>query len=101
MIGMSAKIVYHKDGGFTHAMRFAVPSDEAIENHTGHWFKGALIGWNGWLNIGLRKWATTLEAPRGATPKLSDPKFGRQLWKAMHGGSTLSKVKLRVVYNEL
>ncbi len=40
-----AKIVYHKDGGSTHAFRFASAADDSIENHKRAWFRGALVGW--------------------------------------------------------
>jgi hypothetical protein len=36
--GTHPKVVYHKDGGLTHAFRFATADDEAIENHRGVWF---------------------------------------------------------------
>ncbi|MEV0617465.1 NPP1 family protein [Nonomuraea sp. NPDC050404] len=49
--GTHPKIVYHKDGGSTHAFRFANPSDDAIENHTGGWFYPRLIGWNGYPGV--------------------------------------------------
>jgi hypothetical protein len=45
--GERAKIIYHKDGVSTHCFRFASASDDAIENHTGKWFRGALVGYNG------------------------------------------------------
>ena len=37
------KIVYHKDGGSTHAFRFANPDDDNVENHRHEWFRGALV----------------------------------------------------------
>ena len=53
--GTHAKIVYHKDGGSTHAFRFANPSDDKIENHKGVWFRGALVGYEtGFPSVGLR-----------------------------------------------
>jgi hypothetical protein len=45
--GEHPKIVYHKDGLSTHAFRFADPSDDAIENHKGVWFRGPLVSYNG------------------------------------------------------
>ncbi|KAF5676576.1 necrosis inducing protein [Fusarium heterosporum] len=48
------KVVYHKDGGQTHAFRFANEGDDAIENHKKSWFFGGLVGWNGFPNTGVR-----------------------------------------------
>lgn len=39
------KIVYHKDGGSTHVLRFGNPSDETIENHWGRWWLNGLVTW--------------------------------------------------------
>lgn len=41
------KIVYNKDGGSTHAFRFAGEGDDSIENAKGVWFRGALVNWDG------------------------------------------------------
>jgi hypothetical protein len=35
--GTHPKIVYHKDGPNTHAMRFAEDGDDNVENHNGRW----------------------------------------------------------------
>jgi hypothetical protein len=43
----TTKNVYHKEGGTTHAFRFANAKDDKIENHKGVWFRGALVSWNG------------------------------------------------------
>lgn len=40
------KVVYHKDGGSTHAMRFAGKNEKA-ENHTKYWVKPPIVDW--WL----------------------------------------------------
>ncbi|KAH7035727.1 mosquitocidal toxin protein [Microdochium trichocladiopsis] len=48
------KMVYHKDGAGTHCFRFANESDDRIENETGQWFSGALVGWDNWPSAGLR-----------------------------------------------
>ncbi|KAI9150282.1 NLP effector protein 10 [Paramyrothecium foliicola] len=45
--GNHPKVVYHKDGISTHCFRFADDPDETIENHTGQWFRGALVSYNG------------------------------------------------------
>lgn len=41
------KMVYHKDGASTHCFRFAFVDDDDIENHTGEWFQGPLVSYNG------------------------------------------------------
>lgn len=40
------KVVYHKDGGTTHAMRFADKNEKA-ENHDKYWVKPPILDW--WL----------------------------------------------------
>ncbi|MFJ3492204.1 NPP1 family protein [Streptomyces sp. NPDC086091] len=52
--GTHPKIVYHKDGGFTHALRIANGNDEPPENHLGQWFSPPLVDWNGWPSTELR-----------------------------------------------
>ncbi|RYP03901.1 hypothetical protein DL764_004817 [Monosporascus ibericus] len=52
--GTHPKMVYHKDGISTHCFRFANQGDDAIENHKGVWFYGALISWNGFPSTQLR-----------------------------------------------
>jgi Necrosis inducing protein (NPP1) len=42
--GGHAKIVYHKDGGLTHAFRFG-GGDEQAENHLGKWITPAIVDW--------------------------------------------------------
>jgi hypothetical protein len=39
-------MVYHKDGGSTHAMRFATEKDEPPENPTCEWVTPALLEWD-------------------------------------------------------
>ncbi|KAF4452850.1 hypothetical protein FALBO_16104, partial [Fusarium albosuccineum] len=46
--GTRAKVVYHKDGASTHCFRMANEADDGIENHTGQWFLGNLVGWDNW-----------------------------------------------------
>jgi hypothetical protein len=42
------KLVYSKDGGFTHFFRFATAGDEPTENHyTPSWRRSALVSYNG------------------------------------------------------
>lgn len=43
--GDHPKVVYHKDGGFTHGMRHA-SSDEELANHEGEWQYPTLVSWN-------------------------------------------------------
>ncbi|KAH7323108.1 necrosis inducing protein [Stachybotrys elegans] len=45
--GEHPKVVYHKDGVSTHAFRFAFEDDDAIENHTGAWYRGPLVNYDG------------------------------------------------------
>ncbi|KAF2971560.1 hypothetical protein GQX73_g1963 [Xylaria multiplex] len=49
-----AKVVYHQDGGLTHDFRFANEGDDNIENHTGEWFFGDLVGFLGFPSTELR-----------------------------------------------
>ncbi|MER7538979.1 NPP1 family protein [Streptomyces sp. NPDC097704] len=51
--GTHPKIVYHKDGGLTHAFRFAGAGDEPPENHYHDWRRPALVSYNGFPS-GLR-----------------------------------------------
>ncbi|KAG9251824.1 NLP4 protein [Emericellopsis atlantica] len=48
------KIVYHRDGSSTHAMRFAKEGDEPPENHGGSWFYGGLVDYYGFPNDDVR-----------------------------------------------
>ena len=48
------KIVYHKDGASTHAMRFATEKDEPVENDLGQWFRGGLVDYNSFPSTGVR-----------------------------------------------
>lgn len=53
--GTHPKIVYHKDGLLTHAMRFATEKDDnPVENHYGEWFYGRLISFNGFPSVEIR-----------------------------------------------
>ncbi|KAK3343621.1 necrosis inducing protein [Lasiosphaeria hispida] len=48
-------MVYHKDGASTHAFRFATAKDVAkVENRKGVFWRGILVGWEGFPNVGLR-----------------------------------------------
>ncbi|KAK3390623.1 necrosis inducing protein-domain-containing protein [Podospora didyma] len=84
--GQRAKVVYHKDGGQTHCFRMANAADDSIENYTGQWFLGSLIGWTGWPSTWLRD--TAMNANFGAaSPKLRGDRFGSALNSAA-GGQT-------------
>ncbi len=43
--GTHPKVVYHKEGGSTHAMRFANEEDDAVENDSGAWHFPFLLSW--------------------------------------------------------
>ncbi|KLU85274.1 hypothetical protein MAPG_04302 [Magnaporthiopsis poae ATCC 64411] len=81
-----AKVVYHKDGGKTHCWRIANDKDDAIENYTGQWFLGQLVGWNNWPSVDLRNKA--MEDFGGPRAKLRDEAFADNLRKAMDGSIT-------------
>jgi Necrosis inducing protein (NPP1) len=48
----SVKIVYHKDGGSTHAMRFAA-ANEAAENDLHRWVTPAIVDWRSMQAAGV------------------------------------------------
>ncbi|KAI1283281.1 secreted protein [Xylaria sp. FL0933] len=48
------KVVYNQDGILTHDFRFANEDDDNIENHTGQWFFGDLVGFLGFPSTDLR-----------------------------------------------
>lgn len=55
MDGDHPKIVYHKDGAGTHAMRFAKEDDDdPVENHTGAWFYGDIVNYYGFPTAEIR-----------------------------------------------
>ena len=81
--GTHAKVVYHKDGGLTHCIRMANDSDDKkIENATGSWFTGALVGWNNWP-AGLRD--KMLKAWSGGVGPKLDNEFEQSLRNAAGG----------------
>lgn len=76
--GDHPKIVYHKDGGSTHAFRFAGAADDGIENHRGVWFRGALVGYNGFPAGAVRD--TLMAHDFGsASIGISDANFKKQI----------------------
>ncbi|GAB0138053.1 hypothetical protein EsDP_00006300 [Epichloe bromicola] len=78
-----AKIVYHKNGAGTHALRFANARDEDIENDRGVWMQGALVDWNGFPSIKLRNRMVQAFNGTGTQPKIADAHFGAYLAKAI------------------
>ncbi|KAK4183374.1 necrosis inducing protein-domain-containing protein [Podospora australis] len=89
--GKRVKMVYHKDGASTHQFRFANAGDDAIENHTGRWFLGSLVGWAGWPNTGMRDKVLngrSWSGDGGIRPKLSDGDFTDRLRRGMDGTIT-------------
>ncbi|KAK3937757.1 necrosis inducing protein-domain-containing protein [Diplogelasinospora grovesii] len=79
--GNRAKVVYHQDGGGTHCIRMANAADDNVENYTGAWFLGRLVGWNGWPSVDLRNRVMN-NWSGGVGPKLPDSKFADNLRKA-------------------
>jgi hypothetical protein len=81
--GTHAKIVYHKDGGLTHAFRLA-SADEAPENHKGAWQLPALVGFDN-FPAGIRD--TLVKADFGsASLGIKDGAFESNLEKAKPEG---------------
>jgi hypothetical protein len=83
-----AKVVYHKDGGSTHAFRFAKSDggDEPPENHDGAWQRGSLVGWDNYPS-GIRDKLATAKfldqaGKESATFKLRDDRFSDALAEA-------------------
>lgn len=75
-----AKVVYHKDAGRTHCFRYATADDDKIENYTGKWYLGKLVGWLGWPSVGLRDKA--MQPYGGPNAKLPNGPFGEYLRRA-------------------
>ncbi|KOV71665.1 hypothetical protein ADL00_07235 [Streptomyces sp. AS58] len=81
--GTHPKIVYHKDGGGTHALRFADPADDAVENSTGGWFYPRLIGWEWGYPGGVQMRDHFINTNWGkAKLELKDENMQQQLAKA-------------------
>ncbi|KAI0523733.1 secreted protein [Xylaria bambusicola] len=82
--GTHAKVVYHKEGGLTHDFRFANEDDDNIENHTGQWFFGDVVGFLGFPSTELRD--TMLNNDWGsALPDLREDVFPGKLEKSKGG----------------
>ncbi|KAM7210113.1 Necrosis inducing protein (NPP1) domain containing protein [Rhypophila decipiens] len=85
-------IVYHKEGGSTHAMRFATGADfgnGGPENHWRKWIFGPLIGHFGWDSVDQRTRMYTeggsANAWGDASLAIADEPFGNNLGKAKPG----------------
>ncbi|MFZ4841481.1 NPP1 family protein [Mycetocola saprophilus] len=82
--GTHAKVVYHKEGGFTHYFRLANASDDRVENVTGNWFYPRLVGWNGYPSDYRNR---LMNANFGAaTIKINDQNFNWHLGAAKPAG---------------
>jgi len=84
--GDHPKIVYHKDGGSTHAFRFANSGDDKIENHRGVWFRGALVNWDALGAAGVRDTLSNHDFG-SASFALKDSNFKKQIDYARNGGA--------------
>ncbi|MYS23637.1 hypothetical protein GTW78_26700 [Streptomyces sp. SID4948] len=80
------KVVYQKDGGFTHDFRIANASDDAVENPTHQWFYPPLVDWNHWPQVNApTNWLRDrlMAADFGsATFKIKDSAFVPELGRA-------------------
>jgi hypothetical protein len=81
--GTHARIVYHKDGGLTHAFRLA-NADEAPENDRGAWQLPDLVGWHG-FPPGIRDTLVTADFGH-ASLGIKDGAFASNLEKAKPAG---------------
>jgi necrosis inducing protein (NPP1) len=84
-----AKIVYHKDGGLTHAFRKAKAEHggecEPAENDLKMWQYPALVGWEGWPSVGFRNMLTGHDFGK-ANLAIKNDRFVMNLEKAMPRG---------------
>ncbi|KAI5853651.1 NPP1-domain-containing protein [Durotheca rogersii] len=88
--GTHVKIVYHKDGGSTHAFRFPKTDggDEPPENHLGKWYiSPGLVSYNGFPSTSLRDKLTSHDFKK-ATIAFKDSQFADNLKKAAPSGIT-------------
>ncbi|KAK3385358.1 necrosis inducing protein-domain-containing protein [Podospora didyma] len=81
--GERPKVVYHKDGTSTHCFRMAKAADDAVENYTGRWYLGQLVGWWNYPSVDVRNRA--LDWGSGPAPKLAEAKFADYLNRAAGG----------------
>ncbi|KAM7201665.1 necrosis and ethylene-inducing protein-inducing protein [Rhypophila sp. PSN 637] len=78
-------VVYHKDGGSTHAFRFANGADfgnGGPENHWRQWIMGPLIGYFGWESAEQRDRMFTNDWG-SASLAIKNEKFAENLGKAL------------------
>lgn len=87
--GTHPKMVYHKDGGSTHCFRFADPGDDAVENHRGVWFKGALVSYNGFPTTEVRDQLFAYDFGK-ATIDFKDATFAGAIGRAKPGEVTFN-----------
>jgi len=84
-----AKVVYHKDGGLTHAFRKAKAERsgecEPAENHLKKWHYPTLVGWEGWPSAGFRNLLTAHNFGK-ANLAIKESRFAANLKHAMPGG---------------
>ncbi|KAK3196501.1 hypothetical protein K4F52_000383 [Lecanicillium sp. MT-2017a] len=82
--GSNAKIVYHKDGLGSHALRFAnAEDDNPVENDKHEWIRGALVGWTSWPSTSLRDQMIQAFNGGGIRCKLADDLLGGYLKKSI------------------
>ncbi|KAI2626292.1 secreted protein [Xylaria nigripes] len=82
--GAHPKVVYNQESIFTHDFRFANEDDDNIENATGSWFYGALVGYDGFPTDDLRN--KMLDNDWGkALPDIRDDVFPGKLEVAKGG----------------
>lgn len=84
--GEHPKIVYIKDGLTTHCFRFGNAEDERIKNHTGKWFRGPLISYNGFPG-NVRNTLFNHDFGK-ATIAIKDETFQENIQKALPNGVT-------------
>ncbi|MBK1783434.1 NPP1 family protein [Prauserella cavernicola] len=78
--GTHPKVVYHKDGGSTHAFRIASTGDEPPENHYGTWQYPDLVSWDN-FPAGIRDALTSADYGK-ASLAIKDGAFESNLEKA-------------------
>ncbi|KAK1973321.1 necrosis inducing protein [Colletotrichum cereale] len=81
--GTHPRIVYHKDGMSSHALRFAKPKDAIPENHWNSLILGDLVGWNGFPSTAIRDKMTTHSWGDKAKMDFTDLRFKGALGRAI------------------
>lgn len=99
-LGTNAKIVYHKEGLGSHALRFANEQDDnPVENDKHEWIRGALIGWTEWPSNSLRDQMIRAFNGGGIKCKLADDLLGEYLKKSIGDRVSLSVPMLQGSYS--